>query len=211
MRTITNDELPQITHHQVVIRISERTRHQKMASALERTLSRCSEIHADYEKQTARLRENCEKQGFEAGFELFFSQLIALLDEYASRQQQRQQLFRQHIFDALCHSLHDPTIVERIIHHLQEHCGHQKPVRIIIPAAVKLPGSAEASNYQYTDDNHITVQNDMDSIRFPSDALCRQWLASADDIISSHDAITNQLIPNFYHNIASILLGLAIL
>jgi hypothetical protein len=209
MRTITIDELPEDLHRQAVIKLGERTRHQRMAVALERTLNRCSEIHAEYEIQTVRLRESCERQGFNAGFELFFSQLIALLDEYQRRQQQREKQFRQHVTEALSKSLHDPTIVERIIHHLQERCGHQKALRIIIPAAVKLPNGADASNYQYTDDNHITVQNDMDAIRFPSESLCQQWLQHAEEKVVPLDAAINALIPNLLRDIAGKLIDMS--
>lgn len=172
MRTITLDQLPDDLHRLTVIKSSERTRHQRMAVALERTLNRCSEIHAEYEQQTVRLRENCERQAFQTGFALFFSQLVTLLDEYQRQQHKRQDAFRQQIATALRQSLHDPMIVERIIHHLQEKCGHQKALRIVIPRAVKLPDGTDTSNYLYTDDNHITVQNDMDAVRFPSETLC---------------------------------------
>lgn len=209
MRIITNDKLPRDTHLLVVIKSGERTRYQKMTVALERTLSRCNEIRADYEKQTVRLRENCEKQGFEVGFQLFFTQLVSLLDTYAHHQRQRETQYRQYITEAISRSLNDATIVKRIIHHLQEHCGHQKTVRIIIPSAVKLPPDADTTNYQYTEDNHITVQNDMDAIRFPSESLCQQWLAYADNMISPHDAVKSQLIPALLRDIAGTLIALS--
>ncbi|MEB5957499.1 type III secretion protein [Escherichia coli] len=208
MRIITNNELPRDIHRQIVIKSGERSRHQKMAVALERTLSQCREIHAAYEQQAVILRENSKKQGFKAGFQLFFAQLVNLLDEYARRQQQRQIQFRKHLTDALTRALHDPTIVECIIHHLQEHCEHQEVVRIIIPAEVKLPDGADPANYQRTNDNHITVQNDMGAIRFPSESLCQQWLAYADEMISPHDAVTSQLIPDLLRDIAGTLLDL---
>ncbi|WP_312625848.1 type III secretion protein [Scandinavium sp.] len=180
-----------------------------MTVALERTLTRCSEIHAEYELQTVRLRENCEREGFEAGFRLFFDQLTAFIDDYQRLQNQRQAEFRQHVADALHKSLHDPTIVNRIIHHLQEQCGHQKALRIIIPKTVTLPEGADASHYQFTDDNHITVQNDMDAIRFPSESLCREWIQHADDKLIPIEAVVNNLTPDRLRNIASQLIGLS--
>lgn len=209
MRTITLDELPEDLHRLTVIKSSERTRHQRMAVALERTLNRCSEIHAEYELQTVRLRENCERQAFQTGFELFFSQLVTLIDEYQRQQQKRQEVYRQQLTTALNQSLHDPTIVERIIHHLQEQCGHQKALRIIIPRAVKLPDGADISNYLYTDDNHITVQNDMDAVRFPSETLCRMWLQQADEKTAGFNETINNLTPDMLRNLAGKLIAMS--
>ncbi|MDH2895829.1 MULTISPECIES: type III secretion protein [Rahnella] len=209
MRTITIDELPEDLHRLTVIKSSERTRHQRIAMALERTLNRCSEIHAEYELQTVRLRENLERQAFQTGFELFFSQLVTLLDEYQRQQQKRQEVFRQQIGTALNQSLHDPMIVERIIHHLQEQCGHQKALRIVIPRAVKLPEGADISNYLYTDDNHITVQNDMDAVRFPSETLCRTWLQQADEKTAGFNETINNLTPDMLRNLAGKLIAMS--
>lgn len=209
MRTITIDELPEDLHRLTVIKSSERTRHQRIAVALERTLNRCSEIHAEYELQTVRLRENFERQAFQTGFELFFSQLVTLLDEYQRQQQKRQEVFRQQIGTALNQSLHDPMIVERIIHHLQEQCGHQKALRIVIPRAVKLPEGADISNYLYTDDNHITVQNDMDAVRFPSETLCRTWLQQADEKTAGFNETINNLTPDMLRNLAGKLIAMS--
>lgn len=209
MRTITIDELPEDLHRLTVIKSSERTRHQRMAVALERTLNRCSEIHAEYELQAVRLRENCERQAFQTGFELFFSQLVTLLDEYQRQQHKRQEVFRQQITTALNQSLHDPMIVERIIHHLQEQCGHQKALRIVIPRAVKLPDGADISNYLYTDDNHITVQNDMDAVRFPSETLCRTWLHQADQKTAGFNETIDNLTPDMLRNLAEKLIAMS--
>ncbi|MBJ2066138.1 type III secretion protein [Serratia odorifera] len=209
MRTITINELPEDLHRLTVIKSSERTRHQRMAVALERTLNRCSEIHAEYELQTVRLRENCERQAFQTGFELFFSQLVTLLDEYQRQQQKRQEFFRQQIATVLNQSLHDPMIVERIIHHLQEQCGHQKALRIVIPRAVKLPNGADISNYLHTDDNHITMQNDMDAVRFPSETLCRTWLQQADEKTAGFNETINNLTPDMLRNLAGKLIAMS--
>lgn len=209
MRTITIDELPKDKYHLTVIKSSERTRHQQMALALERTLNRCSEIHAEFELQTVKLRENYERQAFQTGFELFFSQLVTLLDEYQRQQHKRQEVFRQQIATALNQSLHDPIIVERIIHHLQEQCGHQKALRIVIPRGIKLPDGADISNYLYTDDNHITVQNDSDAVRFPSETLCRSWLQQAESKAAGFDETINNLMPDMLRNLAGKLIAMS--
>lgn len=209
MRTIIIDKLPEDLHTLSVIKSSERTRHQRMTLALERTLNRCSEIHAEYELQTVKLRENSERQAFQTGFELFFSQLVTLLDEYQRQQLMRQEVFRQQIATALNQSLQDQMIVERIIHHLQEQCGHQKALRIIIPRAVKLPDGADVSNYMYTDDNHITVQNDIDAVRFPSETLCRTWLQQADEKTADFNETISNLTPDMLRNLAGKLIAMS--
>lgn len=209
MHTLTTDELPEDYHRQVVIKAGERTRYQRMAVALERTLKRCSEIHAEYELKAVTLRQNCEKQGFDAGFQLFFSRLVTLIDECHRLQDQREAQFRQHVSEALGTSLRDPTIVERIVHHLQEQCGSQKVLRNIIPCAVELPDGADAANYRYTDNNHITVQNEMDAIRFPSESLCRQWLQHAEEKIAPLDAVINTLSANLLRDIAGKLIDMS--
>ncbi|KHN56591.1 hypothetical protein [Aeromonas hydrophila] len=209
MRTITIDELPENLHRLTVIKSSERTRHQRMAMALERTLNRTREIHAEYELQAVILRENSVRQGFQTGFELFFSQLVTLLDEYQRQQHKRQEVFRQQIAIALNQSLHDPMIVERIIHHLQEQCGHQKALRIVIPRAVKLPDDADISNYLYTDDNHITVQNDIDTVRFPSETLCHSWLQQAAEKTACFNEIINNLTPDMLRSLAGKLIAMS--
>lgn len=209
MRTITINELPEDLHRKIVIKSSEQSRYKRLSVALERTLNHCSEIHAEYESQAIRLRESCERQGFEAGFQLFFSQLVTLIDKYQQCQNQYLSQFRQHISDALRQSLHDPMIVERIIHHLQEHCGHQKALRIIIPTGVNLPDGADTNNYQYTKDNHITVQNDMDAVRFPSELLCQEWLQHAHEATAPVNTIINNLTPNTLHDIAGQLIAMS--
>lgn len=209
MRTVTIDELPDDLHRLVVIKSSEQTRYQRMSRALERTLNHCTEIHAEAERQTATLRDNCEKQAFQAGFELVFDQLVIMLDEYQRQQNKRQVAYRQHIATALKKSLNDPMIVERIIHHLQEQCGHQKALRIIIPKAVRLPEGSDTSNYQYTDDSHITVQNNRDVVRFPSDSLCREWLQHADEHVAPLNDTINNLTPNLLRNLAGKLIVLS--
>jgi len=209
MRTISNDELPQDWHKQTLIKSSERNRYRQMATALERTLKHCSEIHAEYESHTVAIRENSEKEGFAAGFELFFSEVIAMLDEYEKCQNARFNALRNNLNNALESSLHDPVIVERIIHHLQEKCGHQKALRIIIPKEVPLPVGADASNYQFSDDNHITIQTDTDSIRFPGGALCRQWLTQAENKIIPMNQNISTLIPELLQDLGSQLLTLS--
>ncbi|WP_168414245.1 type III secretion protein [Erwinia amylovora] len=201
MRIITSDELPRDFNKQTLIKSNERNRHRSMATALEKTLNRCSEIYSEYELHTVELRENCAKKGFTTGFKLFFSQLTAMLDNYERLQEARIQSFRDNLHNALKSSLQDTVIVERIIHHLQGECGHQKPLKIIIPKSVQLQDNTDTSNYLFCEDNHITVQNDVDSIRFPSDSLCQQWLSAAEDQIVSSNKEIESLIPDLLSDI----------
>lgn len=209
MRTITTNELPEGLHRLSVIKSSERTRHQRMIMALERTLNRCSEINAEYESQMVKLRNISEKKGFQAGFDIFFSQLVTMFDEYQRLQHKWQKAFRHQIVTALTTSLQDPMIVERIIHHLQEQCGHQKALRIVIPRQVKLPAGANTSNYLYTDDNHITVQNDMDVIRFPSESFCCAMLQQADEKTVDFNETIKNLTPNLLRDLAGKLITMS--
>ncbi|MBN3264695.1 type III secretion protein [Pectobacterium brasiliense] len=203
MRTITKNELPQDFSKLTLIKSSERARYRRMANALESTLKRCSEIHEEYESHTIKLRENCEKEGFSTGFYLFFSQLLTMLDQYEKQQNSRMITMREHLVTALKSSLHDPVIVERIIHHLQEKCGHQKDLKIVIPKIIPLPDDVDTSHYQFTDDNHITVQNETEAIRFPSESLCWEWIHYADDEIDSLNKKINGIIPDTLSSIAA--------
>ena len=209
MRMISSNELPDDFEKLTIIKSGERNRYRRFSIALERTLTRCSEIRAEYEAHTVALREACQKEGFTAGFELIFPHFIQMLEEYEKLQNKRLDALRKNLIDALESSLHDPVIVNRIIHHLQEKCGHQKAIRIIIPKKVSLPADIDISNYQFSDDNHITVQNDIDSIRFPGELLCKQWLAYAENETSSLGMDIASLIPEMLHNIGMELLSLA--
>ncbi|KFX17948.1 MULTISPECIES: hypothetical protein [Pectobacterium] len=203
MRTITKNELPKNLSKLTLIKSSERARYRRMVNALESTLRRCSEIHEEYESHTVKLRENCEKEGFSTGFHLFFSQLITMLDQYEKLQNLRMVNMREHLIVALKSSLHDPVIVERIIHHLQEKCGHQKDLKIVIPKIIPLPDGVDTSHYQFTDDNHITVQNETEAIRFPSESLCWEWIHYADNEIDSLNKKLNGVIPETLASIAT--------
>ncbi|WP_224718549.1 type III secretion protein [Pectobacterium versatile] len=209
MRTITKNELPQDLSKLTLIKSSERARYRRMANALERTLKRCSEIHEEYELHTVRLRENCEKNGFSTGFHLFFSQLIMMLEQYEKQQNSRMATMRENLITALKSSLHDPVIVERIIHHLQEKCGHQKDLKIVIPKIIPLPDGIDTSHYQFTDDNHITVQNETEAIRFPSESLCWEWIHYADNEIHTLNKKINSIIPDTLTSIAAQLILLS--
>lgn len=196
MRTIISDELPQDFNKHTLIKSNERNRHRSMAAALERTFNRCNEIYTEYESHTVQLRENCKKEGFAAGFKLFFSQLQTMIENYDRLQEARIHSLRENLHNALKSSLQDTVIVERIIHHLEVKCGDQKPLKVIIPKSVHLNEDIDTSHYLFCEENHITVQNDVDSIRFPSDALCHQWLSDAEaDTVSLNEDI-GDLIPD---------------
>lgn len=201
MRIISKDKLPPDYHHQSVIKCKERNHYYKMAVALERTLASCNEMYAAYEAHTLIFRENSQKEGFIAGFETFLSQLVNFLDNYEERQQARLVKLRESILNTIKESFHDTVIIERIIHNLQMQCNQQKPLRIILPKSVQLPEDIDTSNYILTDDNHITIQNEMDSIRFPIDSVCHQWMINADNAIYPLSQEISGLIPALLKNI----------
>lgn len=202
MRMIPDSDLPPYHHQYSVIKCKERNHYHRMAASLERTLAQCNEMYAEYESHTLILRENSQKEGFSVGFELFFSQLVTFLDDYEKRQKVRLATLRTKLLSSIKESFSDTVIVERIIHNLQVQSGQQKPLRIIIPKTVKLPEGIDSSNYILSDDNHITIQNDMDSIRFPIDAVCQQWISAADNEINSLSQEIDELIPAFIDSIS---------
>ena len=202
MRTISENNLPLNYHNHSVIKGKERDHYQRMATSLERTLARCNEMYAEYESHTVVLRENSQKEGFSVGFELFFSQLVEFLDDYEKRQLIRLTTFRNKLLSSIKESFNDTVIVERIIHNLQIQSGQQKPLRIIIPKTARLPEGIVHSNYILNDDSHITIQNDMDSIRFPIDSVCQQWITEADSAIHSLSHEIDNLIPALMNTIS---------
>lgn len=202
MRTISKNSLPLDYHNHSVIKGKERDHYQRMAKSLERTLARCNEMYAEYESHTVVLRENSQKEGFSAGFELFFSQLAEFLDDYEKRQRIRLKTFRNKLLGSIKESFNDAVIVERIIHNLQVQSGQQKPLRIIIPKTAKLPDGVDHSNYILSDDNHITIQNNMDSIRFPIDSICQHWITESDNSIHTLTQEIDKLIPAFIDSIS---------
>ena len=209
MRTISTARLPEDLDNLTIIKSREKKQHHRMAAALERTLSYCAEVNAEHQSHSIKIREESEKVGFTTGFTLFFSQLLSMFDEYEKKQTARFSSFRRDIFMKLQTSFHDPVIVERIIHHLQEKSGHQKDMKIIIPRQVPLPEGVELSNYQFTDDNHITVQNDSDAIRFPSESLCLQWTNEARKALEDTEIEMASLIPDTLAQIGAQLIALS--
>lgn len=201
MRMISKNNLPPNYHLHDVIKGKERDHYQRMAASLERTLARCNEMYAEYESHTIVLRENSQKEGFTHGFNSFFSQLVLFLEDYENKQNLRLATFRSKLLNSIKDSFNDTVIVERIIHDLQVQCGQQKPLRIIIPKAVRLPDGIDRSNYILSDDSHITIQNDMDSIRFPIDSVCQQWMTESDNEIYSLTQDIDKLIPSFMKNL----------
>jgi len=202
MRMIHNSNLPPYHHRYSVIKCKERNHYHRMAASLERTLTQCNEMYAEYESHTLILRENSQKEGFSVGFELFFSQLVTFLDDYEKRQNTRLTTLRTKLLSSIKESFNDTVIVERIIHNLQVQSGQQKPLRIIIPKTAKLPDGIDSSNYILSDDSHITIQNDMDSIRFPIDSVCQQWITESDNEIHSLSQEIDELIPAFIDSIS---------
>ncbi|MEW5290498.1 type III secretion protein [Erwinia papayae] len=209
MRKIELSTLPPHPDSMTLIKSGERMQHKRMATALERTLSRCNEINAEYQQHTVLLRENSEKEGFAAGFELFFSQLLSMFDEYTQLQNARFAKFQHDLSTALKTSFYDPVIVDRIIHHLQEKIGHQKDLKIIIPHQVPLPDGVEISNYIFTHDDNITVQNDSAALRFPAEFLCNQWLNEARKGMHTASEKIHSLIPEKLEELGNKLIQLS--
>lgn len=179
----------------LLIKSAEHTRHHQMARALERTLGHCSEIHAKCASDMEKLRESTKKEGFSAGFQLFFTQIVSLLDNINRRYNQRQTAFRQSLMTALEGSFHDPVVVERIIFYLQEICAPQSALNVVIPRGVTLPDKEKGTNYQYTDDNHITITDGDEVIRFPCEMLCQQWIRETENEYKETDQEIYAIIP----------------
>lgn len=204
MRMIPKGSLPPDFEQSDIIKVKERNHYQRMTSSLERTLARCNEMYAEYENQTVTLRENSKREGFAEGFNLFFSQLIMFVEEYDRKQTERLNTLQNTLLSSIKSAFNDSVIVERIIHHLQVQCGQQKPLRIIIPRSVKLPDGVDDSHYTFTDDSHITIQNEMDSIRFPVDSVCQQWMSQADNAVVPLTQQINTLTPEVMAHITEV-------
>lgn len=209
MRIINNIQLPPDLNDLIVIKSNEKTGYHKMHMALERTLSKCSEIRLENELYVAQLRDKAEKDGFHSGFQLFFSELLTMLDNYENIQSIRMANYRLHLLDAVKEAFLDPIIVERIISYLSEKSIGRNMLTVILPRAVKL--SAELSNikYQFTEEDHITVQNDLESIRFPIQSICSQWLKQADENTDALNSKLNTLGPNLLRGIAEKLMSIS--
>jgi len=209
MRTITNEHLPPNLHNITVIKFSERNRKHRMSLALERTLSRCSEIRAENELYVTQLRDKAEKDGFHSGFQLFFSELVAMLESYENSQNILMANYRQYLTDALKDALLDPQIIEKIIQHLSEKSIGHKVLTIILPQGVEFPVKNSSINYQFSDENHITIKNDFEAIRFPSESLCTQWLRHADEKIEPLTKSLSALSPLLLRDMADKLIALS--
>ncbi|MBS0846910.1 type III secretion protein [Citrobacter sp. JGM124] len=201
MRVIPISDLPPDHHNLSVIHFKERDRNKRLATALERTLASCSKMHKEYESRTLVLRENSQKEGFISGVEMFMTQLIHFINSYEKLQNARLEALRTSIMNSIKNSFHDTVIVERIIHNLQVQCNQQKPLRIIIPKRVKIPDNIDYSSYIFSEDSNITIQNDMDSIRFPIDSVCQKWMTHADNEIYIFNKDISELIPEMISKI----------
>lgn len=67
-----------------------------------------------------------------------------------------------------------------------------------MPRTVQLPENIEMPHYQYTDDQHITVQSDKEAIRFQNAPLCRQWLVHAKNKTINVNQDISKLIPDVF-------------
>ncbi len=208
MRFISSKELPHDIYGKILIKSTMVTRYRNMASALERTLFHCNKIRIESEAHLNETRENFEKEGFSLGLQLFFSQLITMLDDYEQQQSARMKLFEESVMDAVRNSFDDTVIVERIIYYIKKNCCQQNIKKIILPRTVQLPENIEMPHYQYTDDQHITVQSDKEAIRFQNAPLCRQWLVHAKNKTINVNQDISKLIPDVFIDIGLKLINL---
>lgn len=209
MRIITSKELPADIYGDVLIKSSQVTYYRRLSSALERTLSQCSDIHFEFESQKNELQENCKKEGYATGLQLFFSQLTKMLDDYEQLYNSRMDTFRSLMIEAVGTSFDDPVIVERIIYHIKRICSQQSMHKVIIPRTVQLPDGADTSNYLFTDSSHITIQGDKDAIRFQSTPLCQQWLEQAALEMTEINENIYKIIPDVLYDIGHRLISLS--
>jgi len=209
MRKIPVNNLPHDLHDRVVVKANERNSYKNMAAVLERTFKQCSEMRKESELNAIVLEEDAKQEGLRLGFQLFISQLISFLEDFYQSYNRCLETYQQQMKAALNDSLNDPDIVNLIVNHLKNECRDNKILRIIIPNKTRLPVGFDTSQYEFTDASHITIQNDLEAIRFPSDALCRQWLEQADFTVQYNDHLIRNLAPEFLRNIADHLITLS--
>lgn len=196
MRIIPKDHLPDNFQDTTIIKKSTRNRCIKMHSILEKTLSRCNEMYSEYQSHTVQLRDRCQKEGFSLGFEIFFSQLLQFIDQYTSLQEARIKNLQESMHQSIKSSFDDTVIIERILHHLQEKCGQLKPLRVILPHTVKLDAHIDASNFTFSTEENITVQTDLDSIRFPISSIYQKWLDESIQSVDLQSEYLQELLPH---------------
>lgn len=194
MRTVTQAELPENCRHAVLIKSSERKRQRRSGHALEKTLLRCREIHAEQDKLMAEARARCEREGFSAGFQCVFNNLLNVLSEYETLQIERRTRQRQQLQEVITQALHDPIVIERIVTHLHEHFDSSSELTLILPAGIPIPEGLPHVTCLTTADEHITLQSGTRALRFPINRLSDEWLAHADST-QDIDQKISMLIP----------------
>lgn len=196
MRTLSRAELPENCDNEILIKSGARRRQRRLSNALEMTLRRCREIHAEQNKHTVEMRARSEKEGFSAGFQHFFSMLIDMLEAYESLLYERQAIQHQQLQEAITQALHDPIAVERIVTHLHDYFDSRSELTLILPAGLPVPEAHAHLTCLTTEDEHITLQCGMQALRFPIDTLCQQWITQADKDIQHINQKLNELIPS---------------
>lgn len=201
MRILSKNELPENYKDLKIIKSHDRDRCVKMNTLLERTLSRCNDMYAEYQLETNLLRENCQREGFSSGFDMFFSQLLQFIEQYSDLQNARLETLKESLTQSIKSSFNDTMIVERILHHLHEKCGQIKPLKIILPSNIRLSGHIDHSNFIFSNEENITLQTERDSIRFPISLICQQWMDKAESNIAIQDEYLEELVPQLLNNI----------
>ncbi|MCW2482635.1 hypothetical protein [Candidatus Symbiopectobacterium sp. NZEC135] len=187
MRTISLAELPEECRDSVLIRSKNRKQQCRSQNAIEHTLRRCHEIYDEQKQTSEEIKKQKEKEGFSAGFKLFFTTMLSMLNDYETLQHQRWTEQRQHLQKALTQTLHDPIIVEYVVTQLNAHCSHSDAMTLILP---EVPDLSPHLTCLTTHENHITLQCGSHALRFPAQALCQQWMTQAD---SETQEFTQQL------------------
>ncbi|MCW2474873.1 hypothetical protein [Candidatus Symbiopectobacterium sp. NZEC151] len=190
MRTISLAELPEECRDSVLIRSKNRKQQCRSQNAIEHTLRRCHEIYDEQKQTSEEIKKQKEKEGFSAGFKLFFTTMLSMLNDYETLQHQRWTEQRQHLQKALTQTLHDPIIVEYVVTQLNAHCSHSDAMTLILPEGVAVPDLSPHLTCLTTHENHITLQCGSHALRFPAQALCQQWMTQAD---SETQEFTQQL------------------
>ncbi|MFT8211954.1 MAG: type III secretion protein [Symbiopectobacterium sp.] len=205
MRTVSLAELPEDCRNLVLIKSDTRKRLCRSQDAIEHTLRRCQEIHDEQKRASAEVKKQQEREGFSTGFQLFFTTILSMLNDYEALQHERWTKQRQHLQEALTQTLHDPVIVEYAIMQLKEHCNYSDSMTLILPDALPVPDLMPHITYLSTQENHITLQCGTRALRFPIEAPCQQWMAQADTATQELTLQLNALTPATLQDIIKIL------
>ncbi|WP_291973760.1 hypothetical protein [Candidatus Symbiopectobacterium sp.] len=205
MRTISLAELPEECRDSVLIAAKNRKQQFRSQNAIEHTLRRCHEIHDEQKRAADEIKKQKEKEGFSTGFKLFFTTVLAMLNDYETLQHKRWTEQRRHLQKALAKTLHDPIVVEYVVTQLNAHCRHSDAMTLILPDGVAISDVSPHLTCLTTHENHITLQCGLYALRFPAETLCQQSMAQADNETQTFTRQMNALTPATLQEIIEIL------